>query len=82
MGFIVFKKHPGDILKTSMVNRRLVSSIKIDSFDLPVISIKLTNNWMFKVYIGTLPNDINYSKLITTLNNMLQKGDICEYQLR
>lgn len=81
MEFIIFEKHPGDILKTSMIKRKLVSSIKIESFDLRVTSIKLTANWMFKIYIDTLPNNINYSRLITTLNGMLQKGSICEYKL-
>lgn len=55
MGFIIFKKHPGDIIDIVDVKQKL-AIITIDKFKLRVESIKLTSNWTFKVQIDFSPN--------------------------
>ncbi len=83
MGFIIFKKHPGDILSISNLKKR-ATIITIDKFNLHVDSIKLTSNWTFKVQINVLPNkkDYNYKHdLVDTLNLLLKDKSILEYSI-
>lgn len=81
MGFIVFEKHPGDLLKTTFVKKKSINFIEINRFNLRVIKIKLTANWTFKVYFDLLSDNINLSILLSVLNGMLQEHHILDYEL-
>lgn len=80
MGFIIFEKHPVDLLKLTGLKNR-VTYIMINQFSLIVIAIKLTSNWNFKVYVDISRYKNYYNDLSNELDNFVENNVTLEYKL-
>lgn len=74
MGFIIFEKHPGDLLEIVNSKKRAIL-IKINQFNLIVNSIKLTSNLEFKVHIN-IPQDKDFRRNLASILNDLSRENI------
>jgi hypothetical protein len=79
MGYIIFEKHPGDLITIdSKDNNR--ASIEIETYKLKINGlIKLTPQCNFKVNFDFPSNKLVRESLIATLSSWLTKKEILEY---
>ena len=81
MGYVIFEKHPGDLLQISNVQKQLVT-IKIGGFNLKVVGlIKLTAQRTFKVNLEFPTNKTSRDAFIKTMNHWLAKKEILSYNV-
>jgi hypothetical protein len=79
MGFIIFEKHPGDILQIVDINKNQIT-LTVGSFYLKVTGmIKPTFNKMFKVPVEFPSNKHPREALIRELDGLILKREIVEY---
>lgn len=79
MGFIIFEKHPGDILQIVDINKHQIK-LTVGSFHLKVTGmIKPTFNKMFKVPVEFPSNKHPREALIRELDDLVSKREIVEY---
>ena len=81
MGYIIFEKHPGDLLTIKDLDKRLVL-IEIGKFKLSVIGlIKLTTQGSFKVKLELPKNKKSRDECIRILNEWLDRKEILDYNV-
>lgn len=79
MGYVIFEKHPGDLLIINNLQKQIVS-IEIGVFRLQIIGpIKLTPQKTFKVNLKFPSNKTSRESFIKILNYWLVKKEIIEY---
>lgn len=81
MGFIIFEKHPGDLLTIRNLKKK-ITTICIDQFNLQVNKIQLTADLRFKVYINIPLNGELCDSLDGVLSNLLEQHSILAYQIK
>jgi hypothetical protein len=81
MGYIIFEKHPSDLLKIENHHKHLVT-IEIESFSLKVIGlIKPTSQHTFKVLVDIPSPKVMREAITNTLNEWLLRKEIVSYSL-
>lgn len=80
MGYIIFEKHPGDLLTTINHQDKHMILIEIGNFKLNVIGlIKLTPQRAYKVNLEFPKNKTARDAFIKTLNDWLVRKEILNY---
>lgn len=80
MEYILFDKHPGDLLKIVNLKTRHAVII-IDQLILRVVRIQFTSQLQFKVYIEMPKSQIDTQILVKTLGILHERKIILEYKV-
>lgn len=79
MSYIVFEKHPGDLLSLNTCGNYVI--IEIEHLRFKVLSIKPMLKNIFKVSILIPPNSRNSELVVKILNKWLDGREIVGYDL-